>query len=215
MNQVYPILKLAAALFAYLHIEPKLNELTKDWGTWAPMAANTAALIASAALVHFVSGRVIARPRLNVEWLKDRYEAAGPCEQLHYDSARPAIQVYTLQVRLKKESWFARLVARIMKSAGCHATVSFDKPDVVLVEELPAQSHSAASVVNGSARYELRNATTGLVSWMDVSLEAVGSMPRTLDITCEYSSKVGSCPGWLSRLLLPVSSQVRTFQIGS
>lgn len=215
MNELYGIAKLAVALWIFNWLKPKLGEFTKEWITWGPLIADCVALVASAALVFFVTGRLLARPRLTVNWLDDRFETLGPVTQLQYLPSLPAIKAYDVQIRMDRMSLFGAGLALACAKFGAKVTASLDPGHAVVFVDEMQSTHPTASCTSDAIAFKLSGSLrTGTLSWINISLQHA-SGPSVVTLSCDYSVKIWVLPSWMSGLLMPVGSPIKKFEIRS
>ncbi|WP_368681067.1 hypothetical protein R1X32_42890 [Rhodococcus opacus] len=215
MSELYNILKIAAALFVFNTVKPKLGDLTKTWGTWGALAADAAALVISAAIVHFVTGKALAPPRLHIDWVQDRVPLRGPCAQLAAPANQPDIGGYEVTLKYECESWWARMISAAGSKWGATVTVTMSPPNSVLLVPELGPPHPSASCSQGVVTFSLTgDLSTGTHSWINISLRKM-SAPSLLELKCEYSVKLGNLGNWWSGLLIPISSPVKQFEVRS
>lgn len=215
MSELSAIFKLAVALFVYLQVKPVLATLTQGWATWGGIASDAAALIVSATLVHFVSGRVLARPVIKIDWLDERTPVLGPCVQLTSAPSSQAIQVYNVHMSYTSSSYLSKILVAACSRWGAEASVTLNPTEAaVLVREI-GPAHSSASCAQGIIRFAIvQSPSTSNFSWIAASLQKLDG-PTEIELECIYSIKLGRLNQWCTALLIPVTSSVQTFQVRS
>ncbi|OZD85587.1 hypothetical protein CH273_02175 [Rhodococcus sp. 05-339-2] len=217
MTELYGVFKLAAALALYLFLDPRLAGWAEPHGHVGSIVAEIVNITVSAAVVYAVTGRLLQRPRLTVNWVHDRVETAGPCVQLTHSAANfHRIRVFDLQLRYEGSSLLAKGLAGLCKHRGATVVMSLVPDQVaIVVLETSGVLHNTASVTSPTTvTFAVREPQIDVVtSWIEVSLEAHPNCGALSPVKCRYSIQVGGLWGWLSKLLVPVSSPVEMFEL--
>lgn len=217
MKELYGSFQLALAVWGFLLLEPCLDKLFKDFGTAGDIAAHIIAVGVSAAAVFVGSGRLLNRPHLVLNWVHDRTETAGPTVQLVYPAANYGrICVYELKLTSEGRSVLATRLRRRARTKPVVVRLRIDPDQVaMIVEEMSGVSHNLATVVSPTeVCFELNSISEGVdISWKEISLDAHPRSSSVGKVTCEYDVSIPGLWGWVSSILMPVSSPVKTFEL--
>lgn len=210
--QIAEIAKIAAALFVFNSLKPKISSLTKDWGQWGSLVTDGVAVLLSALIVYVVVD-AFTRPKMTIDWESDRLPVRGPCVQLPEVNVGEPIVIYDVFLRCAGESILSKIVLGACGKWGVVVTVSFDPRDGILfVHEIGAK-HSDASCSPEVVRFDLDSAVrAGQRSWINVSLQRSNTPGLTM-IACQYRVRIGRLNEFWSSRILPVSSEIREFEV--
>ncbi|MEW1882178.1 hypothetical protein AB0O58_21060 [Rhodococcus sp. NPDC080181] len=217
MKEFWASLQVAAAFGLFLLFEPVLDDVLADHGNLGLILKYVIGIGVTSAVIHVASGRFLERPTLEVDWVYQRTETAGPMVQLDYPASNLGrIRVYELKVKFAGTSQLARRMQQWCLKKGAVVKVRFD-PDqtAMFVQEMSGSSQSGARVASPrEVHFEIYMFPVGAeASWLEISIEAYPGSSSVAYPQCGYSVEVNGIPGWLASFLMPISSPVKQFQL--